>query len=212
MVKGGSYKAALAAYKKIHDETGSFAAAYNTAIVTELLGQSEEAIALMRKLDDEQGNAKTTAELARMQKTLADANTVESNFSGSDSARDRAVKQAVDGLIAKIPAQSNLSIIQLSTTDKNLLDYVVAEMTKSIVNDSTLTLLDRQNAKLIEAEKNFQLSGDVADDQIVSIGNALGVKTIITVSITGTSNLRRLEVKAISVEKGNLLYTETFEI
>jgi hypothetical protein len=211
-VKGGSYKAALTAYEKIRDQTDSFAAAYNAAIVTEILGQSEDAIALMRRLDDEQGNAKTTAELARMQKTLADANAVESRFSGSDSARDKAVKQAVTGLIQKLPAQSNLSIINTSKTEEGLMGYVIAEMTKSIVNDSTLTLLDRQNAKLIQAELDFQLSGSVSDDEILSIGNALGVKTIVTVSITGTSSLRRLEVKAISVEKGAVLYSDSFEI
>jgi hypothetical protein len=56
------------------------------------------------------------------------------------------------------------------------------------------------------------MSGEVSDESAVSFGNEIGVDTIVTYAVTGTGNLRRLVVRAISVEKSTVVYQQSFEI
>ncbi|MDR3170304.1 MAG: CsgG/HfaB family protein [Treponema sp.] len=209
-VKLGSHKIALKLYLQIYEDTGSFAAAYNAAILTEVLGNLPGAIVLMQQLEDETGNLKAGTELARMEQTLADSRTLEEQYFSSDTLVDRAIKQAVANIIAKLPWESRISILNISTLEPQLMEYIIGEMTTALVN--TVTIVERQNLQLLEAEKQFQASGEVSDTSAVSIGQMLGVNTLITCTITGSSNLRRLRIRAISVETGTIVYEDSLEI
>jgi curli biogenesis system outer membrane secretion channel CsgG len=81
-----------------------------------------------------------------------------------------------------------------------------------LVATGKITVLDRQNLNAIEAEKQYQFSGDVSDDAYVSVGKMLGVEIIVTVSITGSGSQRKLTVRSMSVETGMVLYSESTEI
>ncbi|MDR3343723.1 MAG: CsgG/HfaB family protein [Treponema sp.] len=211
-VKVRSYKVALKAYNKIYEDTGSFAAAYNAAIMTEVLGDLPEAIVLMRQLEDETGNPKAGTELARMEQTFADSRTLEEQYSGSDTLVDSAINQASANIIAKLPGESRVSILNISAVESQLMEYIIGEMTTAMVNTGTITIIDRQNLQLVTAEKQFQASGEVSDESAVSIGHMLGVNTIITCAITGSSNLRRLRIRALRVETGAIIYQDSLAI
>lgn len=72
LVKKGSYNEALAIFSAVYAETKNFAAGYNAAEMTEILGNLKGAIAMMQDLYAATGNPKAQKELARMQATLAD--------------------------------------------------------------------------------------------------------------------------------------------
>jgi hypothetical protein len=69
-----------------------------------------------------------------------------------------------------------------------------------------ITVVERSNQALLAAERAYQLSGNVSDDSLISIGNEVGLTTFILVSVSGSFNTRRLSVRMIDVEKNTVLY------
>jgi hypothetical protein len=68
----GDYAQALAAYDEVYADSGNNAALYNAAIVAELLGDLDGAIARMESMVGNGGGDKAAAELARMERRKAD--------------------------------------------------------------------------------------------------------------------------------------------
>ena len=212
LVKEGSYRSALNAFSAIYAETDSFAAGYNTAIMTEIVDNLPEAITLMGRLVNKTSNPKATSELKRMQRTLAETVTVATKFTESSGAVDSAIKQALKEILMRLSAGSKVSLLKISTVDADLMDYVIAELSTALINAEGISLIDRQNRDLLEAEQRFQLSGAVDDESAVSIGHLLGVDTLVMCSIAGSGSLRRLVVQMLSVETGELVWQVSQEI
>ena len=144
LVKEGSYRLALNAFSAIYAETGSFAAGYNTAIMTEIVDSLPEAITLMGRLANATSNPKATSELARMQRTLAENETVATKFTEPSGAVDSAIKQASKEILERIPAGSKVSLLKVSTVDAGLMDYVIAELSTAFINAEGISLVDRE--------------------------------------------------------------------
>jgi hypothetical protein len=69
LATGKKYADALALYDSVYAQTQLFAAAYNAALMAELGGNIDDAVARMDALSQESGNKKAATELARMKKT-----------------------------------------------------------------------------------------------------------------------------------------------
>ncbi|MDR2417555.1 MAG: hypothetical protein LBD79_00700 [Treponema sp.] len=212
LVKEGSYRSALNAFSAIYAETGSFAAGYNMAIMTEIVDSLPEAITLMRGLANAASNPKAVSELARMQQTLAETEAVATKFAEPSGVVDSAIKQASKEILARLPFGSKVSLLKVSTVDAGLMDYVIAKLSTALINAQGISLVDRQSRDLLEAEQRFQLSGAVDDESAVSIGHLLGVDTLVMCSIAGSGSLRRLVVQMLSVETGELVWQVSQEI
>lgn len=212
LVKNGSYKAAIDQYRQVYESSRSVAAGYNEAIMTEVIGDLDGAIALMQTLVDEEGNPKAMQELARMNRTRSEGQQVAEKYSDMSSPRDRAVRNAVSGISSKLKSGAVYVRNDTRGSNRQLAEYIVEGITTLIVQSGSLTVVDRESQRLIDAEQQFQASGAVSDADAVSIGNQLGVSTIILCSVTGEGSLRRLTIKAISVETGEVLYQKQEEI
>jgi hypothetical protein len=212
LVKEGSYKSAFNAYARIYEDTESLAAGYNTAIMTEILGDLPGAIERMRLLEEATANPKVAAELVRMRQTLAEGQALDEKFSNTSGLADLAIKQAASEIMEQLQPDAKISLLNISAIEPELMEYVLDGIVRALINSGSVTVVDRQNQALIEAEQQFQLSGAVSDDSAVSIGNQLGVGTIITCSIAGANNLRRLIIRILSVETGEIVYQGSLEI
>ncbi|WP_028974161.1 hypothetical protein [Spirochaeta cellobiosiphila] len=71
-VENGFYKDALVLYQLIYSDTGNFAAGYNGAILTEVLGDIDKAMEDMEALARSTMNKKAVNELKRMKNTKAE--------------------------------------------------------------------------------------------------------------------------------------------
>ncbi|MDR1143123.1 MAG: penicillin-binding protein activator LpoB [Spirochaetaceae bacterium] len=211
LVKAGSVKAAQEAYAQTYEETGSPAAGYNAAILAQPLYGLDAAISRMAALANATGYGKARTELARLERFRGENAAAAANQTGT-SARNLAIKKAADGLTAVLPPGSRVSVLNISRAETDLGDVVIREITDALIAAGKITVLDRQNLQLIEAEKRYQASGEVSDDAYVSIGKMLGVETIVTVSITGSGSQRKLTTRSISVETGRVLYSDSTEI
>jgi len=182
-VKNGSYEEAIKQYDKIYGEYGSDAARTNAAILRESIAS----------------DAAARAELNRL-------------FNDTNGLADKAAKNAVNTLNLKLPAGSNIMIMKTNSTERNMLEYVVNQMTKNVVQAGRLRVVDRSNQALINAEQQYQLSGNVDDNSMVSIGHQLGIQYIVICWISGEKSLRRLNQKVLNVETAQITDQSDFEI
>jgi hypothetical protein len=182
-VKNGNYEEAIRQYDEIYGEYGSNAARTNAGILRESIASETAA----------------RAELNRL-------------FSDTNGLVDKAGKNAIDTLYSKVPAGSNIMIMKTSSTERNMINYVVDQMTKNVVQAGKLNVVDRSNQALIDAEMQYQLTGNVDDNSMVSIGHQLGVQYIVTCWISGAKSLRRLNLKIMNIETAQIIDQTDFEI
>ncbi|GHV93801.1 hypothetical protein AGMMS50293_01210 [Spirochaetia bacterium] len=183
LVKNRNYEEAIKQYDIIDSENGSVAARANAGILRESIASNNAA----------------NAQLAEL-------------FNDKDGLTEKAVKQAVDALNSNLPSGTSISIMKTGTTDRARIDYVVDQLTKTIIQAGKITVIDRSNRALIDAEQQFQLSGAVSDESAVSIGKQLGVKYMVLCWIGGEKSLRRLYTKALNIETAQIEYQNDVEI
>jgi len=183
LVKNGYQREALRVYEEIADEYGSIAAMTNAKILREAFDSAAAADAQMASID--------------------------SNRTGFT---DRAVQSAVNAINTKLPSGSVIMIMKTNSTDISLLNDVMDQLIKSVVQSGKLKVVDRSNQAIIEAEQQFQLSGNVDDHSIVSIGHQLGAKYVVLCWISGQSSRRRLNIRMLDIETSQIADQTDFEI
>ena len=210
MVKAGDFQSAYAVYRSVYEASSNFAAGFNAALCTEIMGDTAGAALQMRRLWESSANPKAQNALARLQKDISDLEKVSEYDGQGDSVIDSAVKQISVELLQKIPPGSRISVV--GANGQNALDYAVDELSAAFANSGAVTVVDRRQIDAIIAEQRFQMSGGVSDETAVSIGHLSGSQIIISCSLTGSGSLRRLRVRAISVEKGEILYEASRQV
>ena len=157
--------------------------------------------------------AKTNAGILReaiASDTAAQARLAE--LSAAGGLVENSVKRAIDLLNSRMPSGTNIIILKTSSTDRVRLDDIVDRMTKTIVQEKRLVVVDRANQDLINAEQQFQLSGNVSDDSIISIGHQLGARYMVLCWISGQMSSRRLNIRVLDVETSAVTDQSEFEI
>jgi len=133
-------------------------------------------------------------------------------YSDKDGKAEKASKNAINALNAKLPAGANIMIGINSSTERSMLNYVVDQMTKTIIQEGKLKVVERSNINLVNAEQQYQASGNVDDASFVSIGKQLGVQYIVLCGISGVASTRELTLRVINVETAQVIDQQGFEI
>jgi hypothetical protein len=107
--------------------------------------------------------------------------------------------RAADQIMTKIPGKSKLASVFVTARDPDIAEFIAGEL-EYIMVEQGLVLVDRSQLDRIRKEQDLQISGEVDDDQAVSIGKIAGANIIITGAVTGTGELRRLRLRALSTE------------
>ena len=203
-VTAGSYRAALNAYMKIYEEYGNIAAIYNAAIMHEALGDLAAAVALMERASSETGNPKATYEIARLNGRIQEQAMVNSEYKEAVRPVDRVIVYASDEALKVLPENAKVWFVNKSGSEQSLVDAVSDGVSAALIR-SGITVVDRENTALIEDELLRQMSGNVSDSDLLRVGNQAGANTIITIAVTGTGSMRRLQMRILDVEKGTPL-------
>jgi hypothetical protein len=204
MAKNRNYRSAQYAFLEIYEDTGSFAAGYNVGILIEAQGDLEGALAFMRRVYNETGNPKASSEIANIQRAMSDAGLLAA-YRENQSRQERVIAFALNELTARIPRESRVAVINNSRNERELAESVTNGLIQGLLS-RRVEVVDRSNRALAEAERNYQLSGNVSDDQIVRIGNEAGISVFVLVGVTGTGGSRRLSLRALDVERNTILY------
>jgi len=199
-VKSGSYRLALESYIGIYEASKSIAAAVNASILHEALGEGQAALNLLQTVFAETGNPRARDELARLNRVLEDQLTIASEYDDARTLSERVAAFAT-GEIQRVLSRDARVWIYNNTNDNIIAEAVVDNITADLIRRG-VGLVDRENMTLIEAEQNFHMSGNVSDNDFLSIGNAAGANTIVIVGITGTGDMRRLQIRVLDIERG----------
>ena len=113
---------------------------------------------------------------------------------------DLAIREASDYLNGNIPKGNKIVIINIKSESTALSNYIMDELMANAVNDRIFTVVDRQQLDTIRAEQNFQLSGDVADDEALAIGRFFGAQTIVSGTVSFLGNRYRMIIRALDVQ------------
>jgi hypothetical protein len=183
LVKNRMYVEAIKQYDEIGEKYNSVAAIANASILREAIASDAAASAQMAQLDS-----------------------ARSGLAG------RAVASAVESLNSKLPSGATIMIMKTNSTETNMLNDVVDQITTSVVQGGKLKIVDRSNQALINAEQQFQLSGNVDDNAAVSIGKQLGAKYAVLCGISGTMSNRRLNLKVLDIETSQITDQTNFDI
>jgi TolB-like protein len=113
---------------------------------------------------------------------------------------DDAIHKAAIDIASDIPQKSRIAVIKINSASINLSNYIMEELSLALTKEKSLIVLDRKDLDLIENEINFQYSGDVDDDSLISIGHKLGAEYLLTGSFVNSGTYYRLMVNAINVK------------
>ena len=204
LVKAGNYRLAQEAFLGIFRDTGSFAAAYNAGLLMEVLGDIENAISFMQRVHEHTGNPRAVTEITRLFRVVEESGLFDA-FMENQTQRERVIALMLDMLPARMPRNPRVALINNSRSERDLVETVIIGIMDGFLSRS-ITVVDRDSRALVEMERDYQLSGYVSDDQIISIGNAAGVNTFVLVSVTGSGATRRLSVRMIDVERNTVIY------
>jgi TolB-like protein len=112
----------------------------------------------------------------------------------------RVFQEASEYLIKRIPADSKIAVFNIQAKSEALSNYINDNISASLVNSGKFMVVDRHNLDLIQAELDFQYSGEASEETVVSIGGKIGAQAIITGIVEEFGGLYRLQIRSIEVE------------
>ena len=126
-------------------------------------------------------------------RTLAQADSIET-----------ALENAAKVIMVSLPKGRNIAISNVSAEDKDQSDFIANEL-EFILIKAGFVVIERSQLDVIRKEQNLQLSGDVDDNEIISIGKFSGANVLITGSIDGSGLTRRLRLRLLDVETARVI-------
>jgi len=209
-VKAGNYRIALDHYLVIYANHKSMAAAQNSVILMEALGNVREAASFIQTVYGETGNPMAQRELARLNRILADQAMIADEFGDARTTVERVAVYASEETRKVLPRNAKVWIVN-NASNNNMVTAVIDNLTADFIRRG-VGVVDRDNAILIATEQSFQTSGMVSDSDIARIGNAAGASHIVVIGITGTGATRRLQLSVLDIERGvPILQSDTSE-
>lgn len=130
----------------------------------------------------------------------------------SNALIDRAINNSFNVISQNLSSNVKIALINIASPDSDESSFILEELTVLFVNARKYTIVDRQTLNVIRREQNFQLSGEVSDEMIVSIGNFIGADIVITGSVSGSGERKRLRLRALDVKTAQLLAASSEQI
>jgi len=115
-----------------------------------------------------------------------------------------ALIRAANSVTRNVPKNSVIAIVYITAQDKEIINYIADELEFILVKDGYI-ISNRSQLDIIRQEQNFQLSGEADDSTAINIGKILGANVIITGSLDGSDNLRRLRLRVLNAETGQVI-------
>jgi TolB-like protein len=115
---------------------------------------------------------------------------------------DMALSTARTYIELQMSSGNKVLIADIAAPTKELGSYITEELSTRLVNGKRLVVVERSAAVMqtLNAESAYQLSGEVSDASVQSIGQKTGAEYIITGSITGTKDPYLLRLKIIQLK------------
>lgn len=112
---------------------------------------------------------------------------------------DTAIQLASKDINDSLDFGTKVALLYFSSSSDIFSDYVLEEMSISLVKSKKLVVVDRKETDLIRGEMDFQMSGEVNDASAQKIGQKLGAQSIVSGSLISMGKSYRFRIKVINV-------------
>ena len=127
------------------------------------------------------------------------------SFAQSAVPLDIALDNCAAQLRNQLPRGARVAILTIEAKSNDFAEYVTDSMSAKLVAQNHLTILERgKTLKALDAEQNYQMSGNVSDETASSVGKQLGAELIITGSIVSRGDLYSMNVRVVHVETARI--------
>jgi TolB-like protein len=123
--------------------------------------------------------------------------------SGADSLA-QAIALVAKAIADDLPEKSRIGIINIKTPSADDGEFAVDELTAQFVKMKKFSVVERHSLDVVFEEQDLQMSGVVDDDSAIFVGRLAGAEIVLTGSISGSGDNRRLTVKALHVQSGEI--------
>jgi formylglycine-generating enzyme required for sulfatase activity len=114
---------------------------------------------------------------------------------------DQAIQAACKGIEAEMKSGATIAILNVASSSEAFSAYTVDELTVNLWQGKKVTVVDRAQLDLIRKEMNFQMSGEVSDESMQSIGKMLGAQAVVSGSFTEMGDFNyRFVVRTLNVQ------------
>ena len=118
---------------------------------------------------------------------------------------DQALNNCAVHLRDQLPRGTRAAILKIEARSDEFADYVTDSLSSKIVAQNHLTVVERgRTLRALEAEQNYQMSGNVSDQTAASVGKQLGAELIITGSIAPRGDFYAMNVRVVHVETARI--------
>ncbi|GHV58909.1 hypothetical protein FACS1894103_1250 [Campylobacterota bacterium] len=117
---------------------------------------------------------------------------------------DEAIRQAAANIETSLPPKSKVAVLYFTSPSEPFSEYVLEELSTTLVNGRTLKIVDRKNLDAIRAELKFNMSGEVSDESARGAGRMLGAQSIVFGTLSKMGSVSRFRVKTINVESASI--------
>jgi len=113
---------------------------------------------------------------------------------------DQAIADAATRIDERILAGSKIALLNFTSPSDRFSLYVLDELSANLLDSGRLTVVDRREIDLIRGEFDFQLSDEVGDDSMQSMGQMLGAQSIVSGSLTEIGGDYRIAIRVLNVQ------------
>jgi hypothetical protein len=127
---------------------------------------------------------------------------------------ETAIEREAAYIIERSPAGSVVAIVNIKSESDLLSEYIIERIPDYVIsNNKNITFVDRTRLDLIQKEIEFQYSGEVSDETMVSIGKKIGAQIIAAGSVLETGDsYYNFNIKLINVETAVILGSNSVKI
>jgi hypothetical protein len=111
---------------------------------------------------------------------------------------DVAVRNIVTQIVRAIDENEIIAIVGFDSTSEQFSARIIDDITRDLINDG-IKVVERQRLDAVLREQNFQLSGNVSDASMQSIGRMLGASSIIVGNGENMVEHYRINFRVLSV-------------
>jgi TolB-like protein len=113
---------------------------------------------------------------------------------------DQTIQQTAESIGINLRSGIKIAMLNFTSSSIAFSEYVLDELGGALVNAKRVSVVDRRELELIRQEENFQLSGEVSDKSMVSIGKKLGAQMIVSGSLRNMGEEYKFTARILNVE------------
>jgi hypothetical protein len=129
----------------------------------------------------------------------------ENSSSDTGNPLDKSIMNSFNTITANLPEDAKIALVNISSANAGEGEYVFEELSVLLVNSGKYNVVDRTALDAIRKEQEFQMTGEVDDKSAVSIGSFLGADIVITGSISGENEFKRMRLRALDVKTAQII-------